>query len=109
MFKFSAVSQIWKKYIQKLNDWDLPLKCHKMFETEQPRTQRQNSTRQRGSITSKVYSIFVEIMNFVDWRIQRNWGGFKLHPRTPTNLLKSMNSFKILMTKTLLVLPKLYQ
>ena len=24
MFKFSAVSQIWKKYIQKLNDWDLP-------------------------------------------------------------------------------------
>ena len=26
MFKFSAVSQIWKKYIQKLNDWDLPLK-----------------------------------------------------------------------------------
>ena len=26
MFQFSAVSQIWKKYIQKLNDWDLPLK-----------------------------------------------------------------------------------
>ena len=26
MFKFSALSQIWKKYIQKLNDWDLPLK-----------------------------------------------------------------------------------
>ena len=26
MFKFSAVSQIWKKYILKLNDWDLPLK-----------------------------------------------------------------------------------
>ena len=26
MLKFSAVSQIWKKYIQKLNDWDLPLK-----------------------------------------------------------------------------------
>ena len=26
MFKFSAVSQISKKYIQKLNDWDLPLK-----------------------------------------------------------------------------------
>ena len=25
MFKFSAASQIWKKYIQKLNDWDLPL------------------------------------------------------------------------------------
>ena len=25
MFKFSAVSQIWKKYIQKLNDWDLSL------------------------------------------------------------------------------------
>ena len=25
MFKFSAVSEIWKKYIQKLNDWDLPL------------------------------------------------------------------------------------
>ena len=25
MFKFSTVSQIWKKYIQKLNDWDLPL------------------------------------------------------------------------------------
>ena len=25
MFKFSAVSQIWKKYIQKLNDWDLPV------------------------------------------------------------------------------------
>ena len=25
IFKFSAVSQIWKKYIQKLNDWDLPL------------------------------------------------------------------------------------
>ena len=28
MFKFSAVSQIWKKYIQKLNDWDLPLMKH---------------------------------------------------------------------------------
>ena len=26
MFKFSAASQIWKKYIQKLNDWDLPLR-----------------------------------------------------------------------------------
>ena len=25
MLKFSAVSQILKKYIQKLNDWDLPL------------------------------------------------------------------------------------
>ena len=25
MLKFSAVSQIWKKYIQKLNDWDLSL------------------------------------------------------------------------------------
>ena len=25
MFKLSAVSQIWKTYIQKLNDWDLPL------------------------------------------------------------------------------------
>ena len=25
MFKFSAVSQIWKKYIQKLNDLDLSL------------------------------------------------------------------------------------
>ena len=25
MFKFGAVSQIWKKYIQKLNGWDLPL------------------------------------------------------------------------------------
>ena len=25
MFKFSELSQIWKKYIQKLNDWDLPL------------------------------------------------------------------------------------
>ena len=25
MFKFSAMSQIWKKYIQKLNDWDLSL------------------------------------------------------------------------------------
>ena len=24
MLKFSAVSQIWKKDIQKLNDWDLP-------------------------------------------------------------------------------------
>ena len=26
MFKFISLSQIWKKYIQKLNDWDLPLK-----------------------------------------------------------------------------------
>ena len=26
IFKFSAVSQIWKKYIQKLNDWDSALK-----------------------------------------------------------------------------------
>ena len=26
MFKFSALSQIWKKYIQKLNDWDLSLR-----------------------------------------------------------------------------------
>ena len=25
MFKLSELSQIWKKYIQKLNDWDLPL------------------------------------------------------------------------------------
>ena len=31
MFKFSAVSQIWKKYIQKLNDWDLPLNQGKKF------------------------------------------------------------------------------
>ena len=30
MFKFSAVSQIWKKYIQKLNDWDLPLRNMKV-------------------------------------------------------------------------------
>ena len=29
MLKFSAVSQIWKKYIQKLNDWDLPLNHNK--------------------------------------------------------------------------------
>ena len=28
MFKFSAVFQIWKKYIQKLNDWDLSLINH---------------------------------------------------------------------------------
>ena len=28
MFKFSAVSQTWKKYIQKLNDWDLPLNVY---------------------------------------------------------------------------------
>ena len=28
MLKFSAVSQIWKKYIQKLNDWDLPLNAN---------------------------------------------------------------------------------
>ena len=38
MFKFSAVSQIWKKYIQKLNDWDLPVskkqKYRGMFETQ---------------------------------------------------------------------------
>ena len=34
MFKFSAVSQIWKKYIQKLNDWDLPLSsCFNYRET----------------------------------------------------------------------------
>ena len=26
MFKFSALFQIWKKYIQKLNAWDLPIK-----------------------------------------------------------------------------------
>ena len=32
MFKFSAVSQIWKKYIQKLNDWDLPLIDWMIFE-----------------------------------------------------------------------------
>ena len=25
MFKFSALYQIWKKYIKKLNDWDLSL------------------------------------------------------------------------------------
>ena len=25
MFKLNAVSQIWKKYIQKLNAWDLSL------------------------------------------------------------------------------------
>ena len=30
MFKSSAVSQIWKKYIQKLHDWDLPLISHNM-------------------------------------------------------------------------------
>ena len=30
MFKFSGVSQIWKKYIQKLNDWDLPLNSYKL-------------------------------------------------------------------------------
>ena len=27
MFKFSALSQIWKKYILKLNAWDLSLIC----------------------------------------------------------------------------------
>ena len=26
MFKFSAESHIWKKYIQKLNAWDLSLR-----------------------------------------------------------------------------------
>ena len=26
MLEFSAVFQIWKKFIQKLNDWDLPLR-----------------------------------------------------------------------------------
>ena len=31
MLKFSAVSQIWKKYIQKLNDWDLPLITVKQY------------------------------------------------------------------------------
>ena len=31
MFKFSAVSQIWKKYIQKLNDWDLSLNAKQPF------------------------------------------------------------------------------
>ena len=32
MFKFSAVSQIWKKYIRKLNDWDLLLnKQHSLY------------------------------------------------------------------------------
>ena len=31
MFKFSAVSQIWKKYIRKPNDWDLPLS---VFDTQ---------------------------------------------------------------------------
>ena len=31
MFKFSAVYQIWKKYIQKLNDWDLPLRPNVVF------------------------------------------------------------------------------
>ena len=38
MFKSSAVSQIWKKYIQKLNDWDLPLSviivCDMLFNSE---------------------------------------------------------------------------
>ena len=33
MFKFSAVSQIWKKYIQKLNDWDLPLNSGNVWNT----------------------------------------------------------------------------
>ena len=31
MLKFSAVSQIWKKYNQKLNDWDLPLSKHQII------------------------------------------------------------------------------
>ena len=39
MFKFSAVSQIWKKYIQKLNDWDLPLKT--LFNYQGVNTQQQ--------------------------------------------------------------------
>ena len=38
MFKFSAVFQIWKKYIQKLYDWDLSLKNWNLVESglEQP-------------------------------------------------------------------------
>ena len=28
MFKFSALSQIWKKYTQKLNAWDLSLRIY---------------------------------------------------------------------------------
>ena len=35
MFKFSAVSQIWKKYIQKLNDWDLPLNVVSYYKVTQ--------------------------------------------------------------------------
>ena len=37
MFKFSAVSQIWKKYIQKLNDWDLPLNAEKTIKVRPDR------------------------------------------------------------------------
>ena len=37
MFKFSAVSQIWKKYIQKLNDWDLPFSSYATFSGKKER------------------------------------------------------------------------
>ena len=50
MFKFSAVSQIWKKYIQKLNDWDLPLNAHRnakrnFYEYDIPLQKRWNSKK----------------------------------------------------------------
>ena len=36
MLKFSALSQIWKKYIQKLNDWDLPLTLDSYSASQEP-------------------------------------------------------------------------
>ena len=36
MLKISAVSQIWKKYIQKLNDWDLPLRPYVRRKSDLP-------------------------------------------------------------------------
>ena len=67
MFKFSAVSQIWKKYIQKLNDWDLPLNCKiRLISAFQSFV----GTQKRAHQDMLVMSGFTRFINF--WLVARD-------------------------------------
>ena len=57
MFKFSAVSQIWKKNIQKLNAWDLSLK--QFGENATDKRKRFNSGK-FGDLNELIYNYFVQ-------------------------------------------------
>ena len=63
MLKFSAVSQIWKKYIQKLNDWDLPLNSAIKKAKNECRFNRHHITKKKAIFQCHaVYSIMTSFM-----------------------------------------------